>query len=97
MAVSHQVDYKISVLGWLGASGSDGAGDPGDDIARINPALVQCIYGTEDEDDVCPTLKGTGVEVLPIQGGHHFDGDYAALVKRLLDGYDRRLAAKTKP
>ncbi|MBP1858363.1 virulence factor family protein [Rhizobium herbae] len=97
MAVSHQVDYKISVLGWLGATGSDGAGDPADDIAKINPALVQCIYGTEDDDDVCPTLKGTGIEVIPIEGGHHFDEDYPALAKRLLDGYDRRLAAKAKP
>ncbi len=97
MAVSHQVDYKISVLGWLGATGSDGAGDPKDDIAKIDPSLVQCIYGTEDEDDVCPTLKGTGVEVLPIEGGHHFDENYPALVKRLLDGFDRRLAAKAGP
>ena len=97
LAVSHQVDYKISVLGWLGATGSDGVGDPGDDIAKINPALVQCIYGTYDEDEFCPTLAGTGVEVLAIDGGHHFDEDYAALVKRILDGFDRRQAAKPAP
>ena len=97
MAVSHQVDYKISVLGWLGATGSDGVGDPGDDIAKINPALVQCIYGKDEEDDLCPTLAGTGVEVLAIDGGHHFDEDYPALVKRILDGFDRRQAAKPAP
>lgn len=93
LAVSHQVDYKISVLGWLGAAGSNGAGDPADDIAKIKPALVQCIYGTDEDDDVCPTLKGTGVEVISIDGGHHFDEDYPALVKRILDGFDRRQAA----
>lgn len=97
MAVSHQVDYKISVLGWLGATGSDGAGDPAKDIANINPALVQCVYGTDEEDDVCPTLAGTGVEVLAIDGGHHFDEDYPALVKRILDGFDRRQAARPTP
>jgi len=97
MAVSHQVDYKISVLGWLGATGSEGSGDPADDIAKINPALVQCIYGTDDEDDLCPTLAGTGVEVLSIDGGHHFDEDYPALVKRILGGFDRRLIAKSGP
>lgn len=97
LSVSHQVDYKISVLGWLGATGSDGAGDPADDIAKMNPSVVQCIYGTDEEDDVCPTLKDTGVEVIGIEGGHHFDEDYPALVKRILDGFDRRLSANAKP
>jgi type IV secretory pathway VirJ component len=30
--------------------------------------------------------------VVPIKGGHHFDGDYAALTRRVLDALDRRLA-----
>lgn len=50
MALSHHADYKISVLGWLGAEGEGSAGDPVDDIKAINPSLVQCIYGTEEED-----------------------------------------------
>lgn len=97
LAVSHQVDYKISVLGWLGAAAADGAGDPADDITKMKPAIVQCVYGTDEEDDVCATLKDTGVEVIAIDGGHHFDEDYPALVKRILDGFDRRLAAIAKP
>jgi type IV secretory pathway VirJ component len=101
LAASQEVDYKISVLGWLGASASDGNGDPADDLKSIDPRIVQCVYGTEDEEDsVCPMLKGTGVEVIAIEGGHHFDEDYAALVKRILDGYDRRTGkapGKTAP
>lgn len=93
MALSHRVDYKISVLGWLGASGQGDAGDPIDDIKRIDPSLVQCIHGTEEEDDACPDLKGTGVDVVAIEGGHHFDEDYPALTGRVLDALDRRLAS----
>ncbi|MBP1874499.1 type IV secretory pathway VirJ component [Ensifer adhaerens] len=93
MALSHRVDYKISVLGWLGASGQGDAGDPIDDIKRIDPSLVQCIHGTEEEDDACPDLKGTGVDVVAIEGGHHFDEDYPALTRRVLDALDRRLAS----
>ncbi|WP_083223767.1 MULTISPECIES: AcvB/VirJ family lysyl-phosphatidylglycerol hydrolase [unclassified Ensifer] len=93
MALSHQVDYKISVLGWLGAAGQGDGGDPLDDIKRIDPSLVQCIYGTEEEDDACPDLKGTGVDVVAIEGGHHFDENYPALTRRVLDALDRRLAA----
>ncbi|MFB2551211.1 virulence factor family protein [Ensifer soli] len=94
LATSHQVDYKISVLGWIGASGSDGAGDPLDDVAKITPSLVQCIYGIDDkDDDACPAMAGRGIEAIETTGGHHFDGDYPALAKRILDGLDRRLAA----
>ncbi|MGX9116304.1 virulence factor [Mesorhizobium sp. BHbsci] len=93
MALSHQADYKISVLGWLGAEGEGSAGDPVDDIKAIDPSLVQCIYGTEEEDDACPALKSLGIGVIAINGGHHFDGDYQALTRRVLDALDRRLAA----
>ena len=93
MALSHHADYKISVLGWLGAEGEGSEGDPVDDIKAIDPSLVQCIYGTDEEDDACPTLKSSGVDVVAIDGGHHFDGDYAALTRRVLDALDRRLAA----
>ncbi|WP_026612599.1 virulence factor [Ensifer aridi] len=92
MALSHQADYKISVLGWLGAEGEGSAGDPVDDVKAIDPSLVQCIYGTEEEDDACPDLKPSGVDVVAIDGGHHFDGDYPALTRRVLDALDRRLA-----
>ncbi|RYC12126.1 virulence factor family protein [Ciceribacter ferrooxidans] len=90
MALSHQVDYEISVEGWLGVSG-DGAGDPVDDIAKIDPKRVQCIYGTEEDDDPCPTLKTRGVESIGITGGHHFDEDYEALAGRILASLKTRL------
>ncbi|OHV72219.1 virulence factor family protein [Ensifer sp. LCM 4579] len=93
LAMSHQTNFKISVLGWLGAEGSASAGDPTDDVKAIDPSLVQCIYGTDEEDDACPDLKSSGVDVVAIDGGHHFDENYPALARRVLDGLDRRLAA----
>ncbi|MCF1709377.1 hypothetical protein L0V05_11155 [Tabrizicola sp. J26] len=93
MAVSHEVDYEVSVAGWIGVS-SGSAGDPVDDIAKIDPGLIQCIYGTDESDDACPTLKGKGIELIGIEGGHHFDGDYEALADRILSSLQRRLAAR---
>ncbi|MCO6178706.1 virulence factor family protein [Ciceribacter sp. RN22] len=90
MALSHQVDYEISVEGWLGVAGQ-GAGDPVDDIAKIDPKRVQCIYGTEEDDDPCPTLKDRGIESIGITGGHHFDEDYEALAGRILASLKTRL------
>lgn len=91
LAVSHQVDYEISVSGWLGASGGQGAGDPLDDIKRIDPTRVQCFYGADEEDDACRDLVGSPVETVELQGGHHFDGDYPALAKQIVDGLSKRL------
>ncbi|MFC3164431.1 virulence factor family protein [Ciceribacter thiooxidans] len=90
MALSRQVDYEISVEGWLGVGGQ-GAGDPVEDIARIDPKRVQCIYGTDEEDDPCPTLEARGVESIGITGGHHFDEDYEALAGRILASLKTRL------
>lgn len=92
MALSHQVDYEISVEGWLGVAGEGAGGDPVDDIAKIDPKRVQCIYGTEEEDDPCPTLKARGVESIAITGGHHFDEDYQALAERIVAALKTRLA-----
>ncbi|MBB4066660.1 virulence factor family protein [Gellertiella hungarica] len=91
MALSHRADYEISVEGWLGGGGKANAGDPVTDIARIDPARIQCIYGKDEEEDACPTLAGSGVELIGIDGGHHFDGDYAALTDRIVAGLEKRL------
>ena len=95
LALSQEVTYEVSVGGWLGLPG-DGSKSPVRDIRKIDPSLVQCIYGTEEEgDDPCPTLKDAGVEVIPIEGGHHFDGDYKALAEKVLAGLTRRLGSRS--
>lgn len=90
LALSHQADYEVSVSGWLGTGGSGGA-DPLTDVAKIDPALVQCMYGTDEEDDACKDLVGGPVETIGIKGGHHFDENYSALAKRIMDGLQNRL------
>ncbi len=90
LALGREKPYQISVLGWLGQNSA--GGDPSDDIKSIDPKLVQCFYGTEEEDDPCASLTRLGIETIGIKGGHHFDGDYEALAKRILAGLDKRLA-----
>lgn len=92
LALSKEVDFEISVTGWLGMSGAGEGGTTVDDIAKIKSGLVQCIYGTEEDDDPCPSMKPSGVETVAIDGGHHFDEDYQALGKRILDSLQKRLA-----
>lgn len=92
LGLSNQVDYEISVTGWLGVAGAGKGGDPINDLTKIDPKIVQCVYGTDEDDDPCPTLKDKGVEVVPIEGGHHFDENYQALGKRIRDSLQTRLS-----
>ncbi|SIQ08031.1 Type IV secretory pathway, VirJ component [Rhizobium sp. RU20A] len=93
LALSKEVDYVISVEGWLGVAGDGKAGNSLDDIAKIKPSLIQCIYGTEEDDDPCPSLKDKGIETLGIEGGHHFDEDYEALADKIVAALKARLTA----
>lgn len=90
LSLSHEVSYEISVGGWLGVS-SDGAEDPVNDVAKINPKIVQCVYGTEDDESACPALKDKGIELIAIEGGHHFDEDYEALTRKIVASLKQRL------
>jgi phosphatidylglycerol lysyltransferase len=84
-------DFEISMMGWLGAPPTRNALPTEPAVAPINPAMIQCFYGRDDGDSLCPYLAKTeSAEVVETQGGHHFDGDYGALAEDILDGFRRR-------
>jgi len=91
MALSHQVDYEISVTGWLGATGDGAGGDPVTDIKLIDANLIQCFYGSDEEEDACRDLKALHIDTTEIDGGHHFDGDYEKLTASIVAGLVKRL------
>jgi type IV secretory pathway VirJ component len=54
------------------------------DIPKLPTELVQCIYGTEDEEGTgCTAFPAPPAQIIGIKGGHHFDGDYRALADRI--------------
>jgi type IV secretory pathway VirJ component len=53
--------------------------------------MVQCFYGADETDSLCPLLPSKDkVEIIRTSGGHHFDNDYGALARRILDGFRQR-------
>ncbi|SCW73293.1 Type IV secretory pathway, VirJ component [Rhizobium mongolense subsp. loessense] len=93
LSLSHEVDYVISVMGWLGQKTEGAAGDPVDDLKAIDPKLVQCIYGKDDDDEVaCPALKDSAADVVELPGDHHFDENYDLLTKTIVDRLKAQLA-----
>jgi len=90
LGFAQNADFEITVGGWLGAATSDEALPIKPEIAKVPPALIQCFYGEDEDDTMCPALAASGVEQIKTTGGHHFDGDYDKLARRILDGLRKR-------
>jgi type IV secretory pathway VirJ component len=84
-------DFEIRVTGWLGMSPSDKALPALPEVAKVPPRLVQCFYGADEADTICPALTKMGVAVFRTPGGHHFGSDYVHLAHVILDGWRRRM------
>jgi type IV secretory pathway VirJ component len=84
-----RADFEITMTGWLGSPPSIDAPPVAPEIARVPADMIQCFYGTDEDDSACPALP-KGAEIIRMPGGHHFDGDYAGLASRILAGLARR-------
>ncbi len=89
LGLAARADFEIRVAGWFGAASGKDAPATEPAVAPIDPAMIQCFYGAEEDNSACPLLLGKA-EVIRTAGGHHFDGDYGALARRILDGFRRR-------
>jgi type IV secretory pathway VirJ component len=56
---------------------------------------VQCFYGEDEEDTLCPALAGTA-DVIRTPGGHHFGRDYDVLEKQILAAWEKRIGEAGK-
>ena len=89
LGLAREAAFQISVADWLGLDA--GSRPTLGDLDRIDPAKLQCFYGTKESDTACPDL-GPGADIVRTEGGHHFDGDYAALADRILTGPPKEAA-----
>jgi type IV secretory pathway VirJ component len=86
-------DFEIRVAGWLGAPASEGALDAAPEMAKIDPALMQCFYGREEADSACPQIARTGGQAVELQGGHHFDSHYDKIAQQIVRKFALRASA----
>ena len=83
-------DFEISIAGWLGEPASKDAAPTKPALVSIDPKMIQCFYGEDETDSVCPELESNGAEIIQVGSGHHFGGDYGALAQHILAGLRRR-------
>jgi type IV secretory pathway VirJ component len=80
--------FEIKVGDWFGGAHHDGALPIAPELAQTSvPAF--CLHGDDEDDTPCPKL-GEKVTALSLPGGHHYDGDYAAIGKLLLQHWPLR-------
>ncbi len=93
LGFSPNADFQIRVTGWLGLPASSDAMKVRPELAKIPPAMVQCVYGEAEHDTLCPELTHTGIDIIKMSGDHHFGGDYAVLARRILTGWQKHIGA----
>lgn len=81
--------FEIKVGDWFGGAHHDGAIPIAPELAKT-PIPAFCLHGADEDDSPCPGLSGGKVAALELPGGHHYDGDYAAIGKLLLQQWSQR-------
>lgn len=84
LGLAQKADLQIHVTGWLGADVHEGELPLLPELVRIPPSLIQCFYGVEEDDTACTLPELKGAQLVRTEGGHHFDGNYAALADDIL-------------
>ena len=86
LGVEPRAAFEFSVGGWLGDEPPPGSPEVLPELQRVPAAIVQCVMGEDEPHSLCRDPELAGAEIIRTSGGHHFDGDYQAVARRLLDG-----------
>ena len=70
--------FEIHVGDWFGSTHHDDALPIGPEIAASRIPLV-CVHGVDESDSFCLKPQPAQMKVVTLPGGHHYNGDYAAL------------------
>lgn len=81
---SPRVELEMHVADWLRDSHRGIPVRP--ELEKLAGVKTLCIYGEDDRDSLCSGLSMPNLQVIMLRGGHHFEGDYPALAKLILEG-----------
>jgi type IV secretory pathway VirJ component len=91
LGMSEHALFEFHVSSWISDDNSGPETLP--EVNRIIGIPVLCIYGEDEHDSLCPKLDANKFKVVKVKGGHHFDGNYAALADDILSAVKPQLGA----
>jgi type IV secretory pathway VirJ component len=77
-------EFEFHVTDWLGGGNRASAQPVQPEVEKLRGMRILCLYGTEESDSVCRSLDAKAVTLMPMSGGHHFSGNYRAVVDAIL-------------
>ncbi len=90
LGLDKMTQFEFHVTNWLGGGGGADARPVLPEVSRLDPGTLQCFYGKEERDTACTAPEFDRAERIETGGGHHFDGDYAALAEKIMTGAAQR-------
>jgi type IV secretory pathway VirJ component len=82
IAVSNEAFFEFRVSHWLGTPTGGLPTLP--ELEKGKMGRLLCVYGDDEHDSPCVTLKGGEVHRVQLPGGHHFEGDYGRVAEAIL-------------
>ena len=84
LGLSPKVELEFHVSDWMRNSSGGLAVKP--EVDKLVSQRILCLYGQDDHDSLCPELNGRPlIDVVMLQGAHHFDGGYEKLGHLILE------------
>jgi type IV secretory pathway VirJ component len=92
LALGTNADFEITVEGFVG-SASENSRPLVPLLNQLPLDRTQCIYGKEEAEDresSCTAPELGSAQRVELEGGHHFDGDYAKAAEAIWERFQRR-------
>lgn len=86
---SSDAEFEFHLSDWVGGA-SQNALPTLPEIRRIKDKRVLCIYGDDEQDNVCSQIDSPHATAWSLPGGHHFGGDYQNIADRILSAVGSR-------
>jgi type IV secretory pathway VirJ component len=83
MGPSTSAQFEFHLSNWFEGA-SDDALPTLPEAKKMKGKRIVCLFGEEEADSLCRSLDASVAQVIALPGGHHFDGDYPALARRIL-------------
>jgi type IV secretory pathway VirJ component len=83
LALSDNAAFEFHLTNWMSDDVDDGLPTM-PEILRLKADRNFCIYGDDDDDEVCSKVPAGHLRAQALAGGHHFDGDYGHLAELIL-------------
>lgn len=74
--------FQIHLTDFISSKRRNDSVDVLPEADKVDRPMI-CVYGTGEDQSLCPLLPASAAKI-EIDGGHHFDGDYRSIAKRIL-------------